>query len=103
MLVKSALLGVTVLGGAVAMQSFGEKETPAPIENQQMRFWVNINGQYEEVTSVNPLDNCLSGSPEECALQSTDSNIPSQFSYSQKDDFENLENHPESSTGVYTP
>lgn len=101
-LVKSAMLGVAVLGGAVAMQSFGEK-APSLVEHQQMRFWGNINGQYQELSSVNPALNCSSGSTEQCVLQSTDASIPSQFNYSEREDFENLENHSESSSGIYTP
>lgn len=102
-LVNTVLVGATILGGAIVMQSFGEKEVTVPVKNQQMRYWANINGKYVEVTSATPILNCSSSSPEECVLQSTDNSIPTEFNYSEKTDFENLEKHPESAPGVYTP
>lgn len=102
-LVNTVLVGATILGGAITMQSFGEKEVTVPVKNQQMRYWANINGEYVEVTSVNPVTNCSSGSPEECVLQSTDNSIPSSFGYSEIADYENLEKHPLSSQGDYNP
>ena len=76
-LVKSALFGVTVLGGAMVMQSFGEAENA-----QSEMHLVNKGSSYEPRPSYSS-SNCLDVSNETCAYEVlSPENIPDESSFS---------------------
>jgi|GEM_PF-1188835 len=83
-LVKSALFGITVLGGAMMMQSFGEAVKEEKL-SQLTDVYVNSSssGDYEKLSSpssYNPA-NCQELSEENCAWTRTNTpgNVPDTF------------------------
>lgn len=87
-LVKSALFGVAVLGGAVAMQSFGEAEK---VSQPSGDVYVNTSssGSYSKLNSPSDYEgsNCQALSQENCAWVRTAApgTVPDNFDASTAD------------------
>lgn len=83
-LVKSALFGITVLGGAMMMQSFGEAVKEEKL-SQLTDVYVNSSssGDYEKLSSPTDYDpqNCESPSDDQCAWRRTNApgTVPDSF------------------------
>lgn len=91
-LVKSALLGVTVLGGAVAMQSFGEKETL----NLDATFygWNESAEEFQKIGSSYDPANCITGS-QDCVVES-ETDMGESISLEEAENLPRPGNHPNS-------
>ncbi|TDQ80142.1 hypothetical protein [Sphingobacterium yanglingense] len=96
-LVNTVLFGAAILGGAITMQSFSEKEVSGHLVNKG-------SGRFELRSSVNPM-NCTPTEPTACTYQIlSPENIPTQDSYTESElaTFEaNGWISPSSSNGVY--
>lgn len=66
-LVKSAMLGVAVLGGAIALQSFGEKVTPSL--DSTFYGWNESAEEYQKIGSTYNPNSCITGS-QDCVVES---------------------------------
>ena len=84
-LVKSALFGVAVLGGAMLTQSFDENVKIEKATQPSPDVYVNTNsaGSYSKLDDPSDYNslNCQSGSPENCAWQrtATPGTVPDSF------------------------
>lgn len=114
-LVKSALLGVAVLGGAIAMQSFTAKQVVSDEveikENTALapNFLVNKGTSFSPRSSVNTSTNCIQADSKSCVYELTEEgmeNVPDQGSYtpSQIEEYESngwISPHPQSASALY--
>lgn len=82
-LVKSALFGVTVLGGAMLTQSFGEKLEVEESTRPNLAFrYVNDGTKFVLNQTAEPEDGCSGSSSEHCVIE-TDQDMGSEFQYNQ--------------------
>jgi len=105
-LVKSAVLGVAVLGGAIAMQSFTEAHRANRLAGE---IYVNTTdqGDYEKLPSSEPYNstNCEERNDHTCSWvrTSTPGTVPDQFTAEEAEQLEadDLIEKMENKNGIY--